>query len=62
MDLENIQMLCCILCYQILVCGINPKIQARKRLISYYKTYGITSLRKHVDVNHMLIAKKLKKK
>ncbi len=46
MDLENIQMLRCILCYQTPICGINPITQVRKLLISYYKTYGITSFLK----------------
>jgi hypothetical protein len=35
----------------------NPKIQARKGLIIYYTTNGITSLKKHVDANHFIIAK-----
>jgi hypothetical protein len=39
----------CILCYQEFVIGINSKIEARKGLITYYKTNGITSLKKHVD-------------
>jgi hypothetical protein len=33
----------------------NPKTQARKGLISYYKTHGITSLRKHVDKNDAIV-------
>jgi len=49
----------CILCYQKLIIGINLKTQARKRLISYYKTNGITSLKQHVDVEHTIIAKKI---
>ncbi len=44
-DLENTQIMCCILCYQKLVIGKNLKIQARKRLISHYKTNVITSLK-----------------
>ncbi len=42
-DLKNIQIMHCILCYQTFVCGINPRTQMRKGLISCYKTYGITS-------------------
>jgi hypothetical protein len=38
-----------------LVIGINSKIQARKGLTFYYKTNGITPLKKHVDVDHSLI-------
>jgi hypothetical protein len=57
-DLKNIQIMHCILCYQTFVCGINPRTQMRKGLISCYKTYGITSFFKNVDANHMFIAKK----
>jgi hypothetical protein len=46
----------CIFCYKNPVIGINPRTQARKELISYYKTNGITSLEKHVDVDHSFIA------
>jgi hypothetical protein len=49
--------MCCIICYQEPIIGINLKIQARKGLISYYKTNEITSFKKHVDVDHNLIAK-----
>jgi hypothetical protein len=47
----------CILYYQELVIGINSRIQAKKGLISYYKTNGITSLKKHVDAEHSVIIK-----
>jgi len=45
-DLINTQIMCCILCYQKLVVGINPRTQAKKGQNSYYKTNGISSLRK----------------
>jgi len=45
-----------ILCYQNLVIGINLTTQMRKGLNFYYKTNGITSLKKHVDVDHSFIA------
>jgi hypothetical protein len=61
-DVENTLILCCIHCYQNSVIGINPKTQVRKGSISYNKTNGITSLQKHVDANHSLITKALKKK
>ncbi len=35
----------------------NPKIQARKGLIIYYTTNGITTLKKHVDANHFIVVK-----
>jgi len=37
----------------------NPRTKLRKGLISYYKTIGISSLKKHVDAKHGLFAKKL---
>ncbi len=42
-NLVHTQTMRYILCYQYPVIGINPKIQARKGVISYYKTNGITS-------------------
>jgi hypothetical protein len=36
----------------------NPRTQARKGLISYYKTNGITSLEKHVHINDYFISQK----
>jgi hypothetical protein len=37
----------------------NPRTKLNKGLISYYKTNGILTLKKHVDVKHNLLAKKL---
>ncbi len=34
----------------------------RKKLISYYKTNGITFIKKHVDANHSLIAQRFEEK
>jgi hypothetical protein len=34
------------------------KIQAKKGIKSYYKTNIVTSLEKHVDVDHVVIVKK----
>jgi hypothetical protein len=61
LDGENLKIMVCILCYNILVIVINPKTQTR-RFKSYYKTNGITTLRKHVDVKHSIIAKKFEEK
>jgi hypothetical protein len=41
----------CILCYNNDVNVHNLRTKKRKGLIKYYKTYGITTLKKHVDVN-----------
>jgi hypothetical protein len=56
-DLENTQIIRCILSNQEPIIGINSRTQARKGLISYYKTNRITSLKKHVNVEHVVIAK-----
>ncbi len=37
----------------------NPRTKLKKGLISYYKTNGISTLKKHVDVKHHLLANKL---
>jgi hypothetical protein len=50
----------CIFCYQELIIGNDSKIQARKRLIFYYKKNGIISLKKHVDAKHIVIDKVFK--
>jgi hypothetical protein len=52
----------CILCYQNPIIGIHPIIKARKWLISYYKTNGITFILKHVDVDHSFIAQMFEEK
>jgi len=46
------------LCYKTHVL-YNPRTKLRKGLISYYKTNGILTLKKHVDGKHNLLAKKL---
>jgi hypothetical protein len=37
----------------------NLNTKKRKGLIAYYKTYGITTLKKNVDGNHVMIVKKI---
>jgi hypothetical protein len=37
----------------------NPSTKERKGLMTYYKTYGITTLKKCGDANHTLIVKKI---
>ncbi len=53
------QIMRCILCYVDLVNGLNPRTKERKGLITYYKTYGIIIIKKHVNAYHSIIAKKL---
>jgi hypothetical protein len=45
-----------------IICYNNPidassliRIQARKAIISYYKTNGIMALKKHVNIDHVFI-------
>jgi len=49
------------MCYDNVVNIPNSRTKERRGLITYYKTYGITTLKKHVDANHYVIAKKFQK-
>jgi hypothetical protein len=59
-NVEDPQIMRCILCYSIPINASNLKTQTRKRLISHYKTNGITSLKKHVNLNHIVFSLKRK--
>ncbi len=50
MNLEQPQVLICLLCYNALINGSNPRTNARKVLVAYYKTNDILSLKKHFNV------------
>jgi len=52
------QVMRCILCYDNVVNIPNPRTKERTCLITYWKTYDITTLKKDVDVNHFRIVKK----
>jgi hypothetical protein len=58
MDGKIPQIMRCHLCYKTFVL-YNPRIKLKKGLISYYKTNGISALKKHMNVKHSLLAKKL---
>jgi hypothetical protein len=49
------------MCYDNVINIPNSRTKERRGLITYYKTYGITALKKHVDANHYVIAKKFQK-
>ncbi len=51
----------CIICHNNPILNVNPKTQARKRLIIYNSFNGIIALRKHVNSNHPNIFKKIEK-
>jgi hypothetical protein len=53
--------MCCILCHNNPVNVTNPKTQLRRKLILYFKTNGMTSLKEHVDADHGLVAKVFEK-
>jgi hypothetical protein len=46
------------LCYEKLVnlAILGQRTKLRKRLVSYFKSSGMTTLKKHVNGNHFLIA------
>jgi hypothetical protein len=48
--------------HQSCACSYSKHKKEKKDLKTYYKTYGITTLKKHVDANHFLIFKKIKRK
>jgi hypothetical protein len=60
-EVASHQVMRCILCYDTVINIFNPRTKERKRLITYYKTYGIITLKKHVDADHFIIAKKVEK-
>ncbi len=57
-EITSHQLMRSILCYHYVVNIPNPRTEERKGFKTYYKTYGITVLQKHVDVDHSIIAKK----
>jgi len=60
-EIGSHQVMRCIMCYGNVVNIPNSRTKERKGLITYYKTYGIIALKKHVDANHYVIAKKIQK-
>ncbi len=42
--------------------NFNQKTRCTNNLVSYFKSNDISALRKHVNVDHGLITKKIKKK
>ncbi len=39
--------------------ALTSNTKKRKRLLTYFKTYGITTWKKHVDCDHAIIVKKI---
>jgi hypothetical protein len=46
-----------ILCYDSALNILNARTKERKGLVTYYTTYGITTLKKHVNPNYSIIVK-----
>jgi hypothetical protein len=49
----------CYLCHNNSILNLNPKTQVKKRLIIYNTTNGIVALRKHVNVDHSNVLKRI---
>jgi hypothetical protein len=49
------------MCYDNVVNILSPRTKERKGFITYYKTYGIIVLKKHVNADNSIIAKKIEK-
>ncbi len=60
-DVKCSQLMKCIFCHFNPILITNAKTQARKGLILYSSANGIIALKKHVYVNHCMIAKKFEK-
>jgi hypothetical protein len=56
------QTMWCIICHNNSILNANPETQSRIGLIIYSSFNGITTLKKHVNSNHLNILKKFKEK
>jgi hypothetical protein len=52
------QLMRCHVCYPHQITTTNSKTQLRKGIISYFKNNGITSLKKHLVVDHAMLTNK----
>jgi len=57
-EIASHQIMKCILCYDNAANIPTPRTKERKGLITYYKTYGIMVVKRHVYSNHCIIANK----
>jgi hypothetical protein len=56
-DNKVFQLMRCHVCYYNQITITNSRTQLRKGIISYFKNNGITTFKKHVDVDHVVLAK-----
>jgi hypothetical protein len=55
-DGSKLQIMRCIVCHANFV-PFNQRTKEKRGTITYYKENGITILKKHVDANHVMLAK-----
>ncbi len=61
-DLGNPQIMRCQFCENSSIHAFNLNTKEREKLRTYYKTYDITTFKKHVDSDHATIVKKIEEK
>jgi hypothetical protein len=61
-NLIMLQIMRYILCYNNPILNLNPKTKGRRGLIIYNTTNGITTLKKHVNVDYSIKKLNLQKK
>ncbi len=59
-DASKLQIMRCMICHVNFV-SYNLKTKERRGIITYFKKNGITILKKHVDANHVVLAKRFEK-
>ncbi len=60
-DGNKLQIMRCMICHVNFV-PFNPRTKERRGIITHIFFNGITTLKKHVDVDHAILAKKIKEK
>jgi hypothetical protein len=59
-NVEKTQIMCCIFCYNGLFKVSNSRTKTRKWKFSYCKIDEIPTSKKHVDMDHAIVAKRFK--
>jgi hypothetical protein len=60
-DASKLQIMRCMICHVNFI-FYNLKTKERRGIITYFKKNGITILKKHVDADHVVLAKRFEKK
>ncbi len=61
MNAITLQIMQCILCHNDSILNVNPKTKARKGLVIHNSSNGISTLKKHVNLDHPNIFLKFEK-